>query len=320
MSCVAALRSKLLGTLPHQRVATSHVDMHESRGMNLSHLPTVETVKSVREPKVRIRPSQGLFHLDLSTLWQYRELLVFLVWRDIRVRYKQAIIGAGWAVFQPLVAMLLFTAIFSYIAKLPSDGVPYPLFAYAGLLPWNFIAQATSRSGTSLVGESHLISKVYFPRLIIPAAAAATPAVDLLFALIMIIPLMVWYGVTPGWQLLFFPVFVLIALLAALAVSLWFSALHVKFRDVGHIIPFFVQFWMFASPVVYPISLIPDRWRGLYSLNPVVGVVEGFRWTLLGQPAPALSTMIPSLSIVLALFVSGVIFFKHMERTFADVI
>jgi lipopolysaccharide transport system permease protein len=273
-----------------------------------------------REPTVRIRPSRGLFHLDLASIWQYRELLVFLVWRDVKVRYKQAVIGAGWAIFQPLISMLLFTLIFSYLAKLPSDGMPYPLFAYAGLLPWNFIAQATSRSGTSLVGESHLISKVYFPRLIIPLAAAATPAVDLLFALVVIIPLMLWYGVTPGWQILFFPVFIFIALLAALAVSLWFSALHVKFRDVGHIIPFFVQFWMFASPVVYPVSLIPEQWRGLYSLNPVVGVVEGFRWTLLGQEPPALETMLPSLSIVILLLVSGVVYFKRMERTFADVI
>jgi lipopolysaccharide transport system permease protein len=256
----------------------------------------------------------------LRSVWQYRELLVFLVWRDVKVRYKQAIIGAGWAIFQPLISMLLFTLIFSYLAKLPSDGIPYPLFAYAGLLPWNFIAQATSRSGTSLVGESHLISKVYFPRLIIPLAAAATPAVDLLFALVVIVPLMLWYGVTPGWHILFFPFFILMALLAALAVSLWFSALHVKFRDVGHIIPFFVQFWMFASPVVYPVSMIPEQWRTLYSLNPVVGVVEGFRWTLLGQDPPSIETMIPSLSIVLVLFISGVVYFKRMERTFADVI
>jgi len=261
-----------------------------------------------------------LFHLDLAALWQYRELLAFLVWRDTKVRYKQAAIGAGWAVFQPLISMLLFTAIFSYLAKLPSDGVPYPLFAYAGLLPWNFIAQATSRSGTSLVGESHLISKVYFPRLIIPLAAASAPAVDLVCALVMMIPLMLWFGVTPGWQILLFPVFVVIALLAALAISLWFSALHVKFRDVGHIIPFFVQFWMFASPVVYPASLIPERWRALYSLNPVVGVVEGFRWSLLGQRAPALETILPSICIVLLLFISGVVYFKRMERTFADVI
>ena len=242
--------------------------------MNTAALSTSGTRKTGREPSVRIRPSRGLFHLDLGSVWQYRELLVFLVWRDVKVRYKQAIIGAGWAIFQPLISMLLFTLIFSHLAKLPSDGIPYPLFAYAGLLPWNFIAQATSRSGTSLVGESHLISKVYFPRLIIPLAAAATPAVDLLFALVVIIPLMLWYGVTPGWHILFFPFFVLFALLAALAVSLWFSALHVKFRDVGHIIPFFVQFWMFASPVVYPVSMSPEQWRTLYSLNPVVGVVE----------------------------------------------
>lgn len=288
--------------------------------MSVDHVPVPGTRDAKREPSVRIRPSRGLFHLDLQSVWQYRELLVFLVWRDVKVRYKQAVIGAGWAVFQPLISMLLFTLIFSYLAKLPSDGMPYPLFAYAGLLPWNFIAQATSRSGTSLVGESHLISKVYFPRLIIPLAAAATPAVDLLFALVVIIPLMLWYGVTPGWPIIFFPLFIFIALLAALAVSLWFSALHVKFRDVGHIIPFFVQFWMFASPVVYPVSLIPEQWRALYSLNPVVGVVEGFRWTLLGQAPPALQTIIPSLAIVMLLFVSGVLYFKRMERTFADVI
>ncbi len=296
------------------------MNMNESDRQSVVQMPEGLTVRTARTPTVQIRPSRGLFHLDLRSVWLYRELLVFLVWRDTKVRYKQAVIGAGWAVFQPLISMLLFTAIFSYLAKLPSDGVPYPLFAYAGLLPWNFIAQATSRSGTSLVGESHLISKVYFPRLIIPLAAASAPAVDLVCALFMMIPLMLWFGITPGWQILLFPIFVVIALLAALAVSLWFSALHVKFRDVGHIIPFFVQFWMFASPVVYPVSLIPEQWRALYSLNPVVGVVEGFRWTLLGQHAPSLATILPSICIVLVLFVSGVVYFKRMERTFADVI
>ena len=296
------------------------MNMNESDRQSVVQMPEGLAVRTARTPTVQIRPSRGLFHLDLRSVWLYRELLVFLVWRDTKVRYKQAVIGAGWAVFQPLISMLLFTAIFSYLAKLPSDGVPYPLFAYAGLLPWNFIAQATSRSGTSLVGESHLISKVYFPRLIIPLAAASAPAVDLVCALVMMIPLMLWFGITPGWQILLFPIFVVIALLAALAVSLWFSALHVKFRDVGHIIPFFVQFWMFASPVVYPVSLIPEQWRALYSLNPVVGVVEGFRWTLLGQHAPSLGTILPSICIVLVLFVSGVVYFKRMERTFADVI
>jgi len=294
--------------------------MKASNSLDVPSVPIPTPGQVVRTPTVKIRPSRGWLHLDLGALWQYRELLVFLVWRDTKVRYKQAIIGAGWAVFQPLISMLLFTAIFSYLAKLPSDGVPYPLFAYAGLLPWNFIAQAPSRSGTSLVGESHLISKVYFPRLIIPLAAAATPAVDLVCSLLMMIPLMLWFGMTPGWQIFLFPIFLVMALLAALAVSLWFSALHVKFRDVGHIIPFFVQLWMFASPVVYPVSLIPEQWRALYSLNPVVGVVEGFRWTLLGQRAPSLEMMLPSIVIVLLLFVSGVIYFKRMERTFADVI
>ena len=273
-----------------------------------------------RKPTIQIRPRRGLFQLDLLSIWQYRELLGYLIWRDTKVRYKQAIMGAGWAVFQPIFSMLLFTAIFSYVAKLPSDGLPYPLFAYAGMLPWNFIAQATSRSGTSLVGESHLISKIYFPRLIIPLAAASAPAVDLLCALLMIIPLMLWFGVPPGWQILLFPLFLVMALLTALAFSLWFSALHVRFRDVGHVIPFFVQSWMFASPVVYPVSVVPQKWRLLYNLNPVVGVVEGFRWTLLGQPAPSLKTILPSMCIVLLLLVSGLVYFKRTERTFADVI
>ena len=273
-----------------------------------------------RKPTIQIRPRRGLFQLDLLSIWQYRELLGYLIWRDTKVRYKQAVMGAGWAVFQPIFSMLLFTAIFSYVAKLPSDGLPYPLFAYAGMLPWNFIAQATSRSGTSLVGESHLISKIYFPRLIIPLAAASAPAVDLLCALLMMIPLMLWFGVPPGWQILLFPLFLVMALLTALAFSLWFSALHVRFRDVGHVIPFFVQSWMFASPVVYPVSVVPQKWRLLYNLNPVVGVVEGFRWTLLGQPAPSLKTILPSMCIVLLLLVSGLVYFKRTERTFADVI
>jgi lipopolysaccharide transport system permease protein len=273
-----------------------------------------------QEPAVRIRPSRGVFHLDLHLLWQYRELLVFLIWRDTKVRYKQAFIGAGWAVFQPLISMLLFTAIFSYLAKLPSGDVPYPAFAYAGLFPWNFIAQATGRSGTSLVGESHLITKVYFPRLIIPLAAASAPLIDLICALVVMIPLLFWFGITPGWQILMFPLFVMLALLTALAVSLWFSAMHVRFRDVGHIIPFFIQVWMVASPVIYPVTLIPERWRMLYSLNPVVGVVEGFRWTLLDQPAPDLETILPGVCVVLLLFMGGVVFFKRMERAFADVI
>ena len=294
--------------------------MAEADVHKMAELMGAEIGSRRRKPSVQIRPNRGLFHLDLHSLWQYRELLLFLVWRDTKVRYKQAVIGAAWAVFQPLMSMLLFTAIFSYVAKLPSDGIPYPVFAYAGLIPWNFIAQATSRSGTSLVGESHLISKVYFPRLIIPIAAALAPAVDLLSALAIMIPLMMWFGMAPGWQILLFPIFMLLALLTALAVSLWFSALHVKFRDVGHIIPFFVQFWMFASPVVYSVTLVPEKWRALYSLNPVVGVIEGFRWTLLGQRAPSIETLLPSTCIVFLLFASGVVYFKRMERTFADVI
>lgn len=271
-------------------------------------------------PLVRIRPDEGWFHLDLEAIWQYRELLYFLVWRDIKVRYKQTVIGVGWAIFQPLMAMVLFTVIFSYLAKMPTDGAPYPLFAYAALLPWTFVSQATARSGTSLVGEAQLISKVYFPRLLIPLAAAASPMMDLLFGFLVLLPLMMWYGVSPSWSLLFLPAFILAGLLTALSVSLWLSALNVRYRDVGHVLPFLLQFWMFASPIVYPASLVPERWRLLYSLNPMVGVIEGFRWCLLGYHPPDVAVIAMTLLLILALLVGGLVYFSRMERTFADVI
>ena len=267
-----------------------------------------------------IEPSKGLFHLDLRAVWEYRELLYFLVWRDVKVRYKQTMIGIGWAVLQPLLTMLIFTVVFGNFAKIPSDGLPYPVFAYAALLPWTYFAQATARSGAGLVSNANLISKVYFPRLIIPIAAVLTPAVDFALSFLILLGLMVWFDIAPTLGVLVLPFFLLLTMMTALAVGLWLSPINVRYRDIGHTIPFIIQFWMFASPVVYPVSLVPEQWRLLYSLNPMVGVIEGFRWALLGKANPDLMVMAVSSTVVLVLLLIGVVHFKRMERTFADVI
>ena len=274
----------------------------------------------IRIPTVVIEPRRGLFDLDVEALWEYRELLYFLVWRDVKVRYKQTVVGAGWVILQPLLTMMIFTVIFSYLAKIPSDGLPYPIFAYTALLPWTYFNQALSRGGGALLGSANLISKVYFPRLIIPLASVATPLVDFGLSFLILLGLMVWYGITPTWGVVALPLFLLLALMTALSVSLFLSALNVKYRDVGYVIPFVTQFWMYASPVIYPVSLIPERWRLLYSLNPMVGVIEGFRWALLGKAAPDFGVMAVSSLVVLALLFLGLVYFKHMERTFADII
>ncbi|MGH2361172.1 MAG: ABC transporter permease [bacterium] len=271
-------------------------------------------------PTVVIESRKGLFHPDFGALWQYRELLYFLVWRDIKVLYKQTAIGASWALLQPLMTMIIFTVVFGNFAKIPSDGLPYPIFAYAALLPWTYFAQAIGRGGTSLVADARLISKVYFPRLIVPISAAVAPLVDFAIAFVLLLGMMVWFGITPTWGVLALPLFLLLAVVTALAVGLWLSALNVRYRDVGHAIPFLIQFWMYASPVAYPVSLVPDRWRLLYSLNPMAGVIEGFRWALLGNKSPDFIVMTISTTAVLALLLGGLLYFKSMERTFADVV
>ncbi len=273
-----------------------------------------------RSPTVVVEARKGLFHLDLGALWEYRELLYFLVWRNVKVRYKQTVVGAGWVIIQPLLTMMIFTVVFSYMAKIPSDGLPYPIFAYTALLPWTYFAQALGRSGGGLVGNANLISKVYFPRLLIPLASVVTPVVDFLLSFVILLGLMVWYGITPTWGVLALPLFLLLALMTALSVGLFLSALNVKYRDVGYVIPFMIQFWMYASPVIYPVSLVPERWRLLYSLNPMVGVIEGFRWAMLGKAHPDFGVMAVSVLVVLVLLIAGLIYFKHMERTFADII
>jgi lipopolysaccharide transport system permease protein len=271
-------------------------------------------------PHIRIRPSRGWLHLDLPALWQYRELIYILVWRDVKVRYKQTILGASWAMFQPLATMLIFTAVFSYAGRIASDGIPYPIFLYAGLLPWFYMAQALGRSATSLVGEAPLISKVYFPRLILPLSATIAPLLDLLLASIVFLGLMMWFGVIPSWRMLTVPIFAGLAFLIALSGGVWLSAMNVKYRDVGHVIPMFIQLWMFVSPIIYPVSAVPESWRPLYALNPVVSVIQGFRWALLPDFEVNFAVFVPSLAIVALVFLGGLIYFRSMERTFADVI
>lgn len=275
---------------------------------------------SREKPQIVIEPSRGWAAFKVHELWAYRELLGFLVWRDVKVRYKQTLLGAAWAILQPLLTMVVFTVIFGSFAAMPSDGLPYPIFAFTALLPWTYFAQAIGRSGISLVGNANLISKVYFPRLIVPIAAAVAPLVDFMIAFVLLLGMMAWFGLAPTWAVLTLPLFLLLAFVTALAIGLWFAALNVKYRDVAHIIPFVIQFWMYASPIAYPVGLVPEQWRLLYSLNPMAGVIEGFRWALLGKVSPDLGLIAASVVVVVLLLLAGLVYFKRMERTFADVV
>jgi len=281
---------------------------------------SINPVSASNEPILVIQPSRAWFRVELAALWEYRELLYFLVWRDLRLRYKQTAIGATWVILQPLMTMLIFTVIFGHFAKIPSDGLPYPIFAYTALLPWTYFANALNRSCTSVVAEAHLISKVYFPRPLLPLAGTLSGISDFAVAFVLLLGLMTWYRIMPTWGLLVLPFFLLLALAMALAVGLWCSALNVRYRDVGLIIPFLIQCWMYASPVAYPVSLVPKNWRFFYSLNPMVAVVEGFRWALLGTQGPDVVVMAISIIVVALLLIGGLVFFRHMERTFVDVV
>jgi lipopolysaccharide transport system permease protein len=271
-------------------------------------------------PVVLIQPRKGWLSFELKAVYQYRELLYFLIWRDVLIRYKQAAIGVAWVVLQPLLTMVIFTVIFGQFAKLPSDGLPYTVFSFTALLPWNYFAQAISRSGISVVGNANLISKIYFPRLIVPISGALGPLVDFAISFVILLGMMAWYGIAPTWGILMLPFFTLLAVVTAVAVSLYLSALNVKYRDVGHAIPFLVQFWMYASPVVYSVTIIPQKWRLLYSLNPMVGVIEGFRWALLGKERPDFAVMAMGVVVASLLLLVGLIYFKRTERFFADII
>ncbi len=271
-------------------------------------------------PLTVYEPPRGWIGLNLRELSHYRELLFFLTWRDIKVRYAQAALGVGWAILQPLLTMVIFSVIFGSLAKLPSDGIPYPVFSYVALLPWQLFAGALQRAGTSLVGNANLLTKVYFPRLVIPISAVMAGLVDFALSFVVLVGLMYYYNIHLTLTALWLPVLVLFALLTALAVGLWLSALNVQYRDVTYAIPFLVQAWMYASPVAYSAGLIPSgKWRILYGLNPLAGVIQGFRWALLGA-APPDELMVVSVVMVVLLLVSGLFYFRRMERTFADVI
>jgi len=270
--------------------------------------------------KTVIKPAKGLMSLDLGEVWAYRELLSILAWRDISIMYKQSIIGIGWVIIQPVMTMIIFTIIFGKFAKLPSEGIPYPIFTYCALLPWSYFARSLSGSSNSLVGSSHLITKVYFPRLVIPFSKVFSGLVDFAIAFVILIGMMVWYRIMPTRGIFFLPLLLLVAMTASLGIGLWLTALNVKYRDVQFVVPFLVQFWMYASPVAYSAGIVPEKWRWLYGLNPMVGVIEGFRWALLGKSVPDAGMMLVSFCIVFAVLVGGLYYFKKMERSFADIV
>jgi lipopolysaccharide transport system permease protein len=269
---------------------------------------------------VEIKPRNGWLDLDLPGVWRYRELLVFLVLRDMKVRYKQAALGAAWTLIQPTFAVLIFTLVFGIFAKLPSEGIPYPLFALSAVLPWLFFSEATRRAALGRIGDGALVSKVYFPRLVVPLSNVMTPAADFFVSLFILLPVMLWYGVMPTWNMLFLPVLLIITLLLGLAIGLWLGPINVRYRDITHTLPFVLQIWMYATPIVYPLNMIPESWRTLYSLNPMVGLIEGFRWALLGRDDLDLGAIGIGLSVTLVLLVGGLIFFRRAERQFADII
>ncbi len=268
----------------------------------------------------RIAPSRGWVSLNLRELWEYRELVYFLIWRDIKVRYKQTVLGAAWAIIQPVMTMLIFSLFFGRLAGMPSDGTPYPLFAFAALVPWTFFANAINQSSQSLVGGANLLKKVYFPRLAMPIAAVFSGLVDFCIAFVVLLSLMLAFGKLPTSNVLLLPGLLLLALATALGVGLWLAALNVYFRDVKYVVPFLVQFWMFATPIAYPSSLLPEPWRTLYGINPMVGVIEGFRWVLLNTDTAPGPMVALSSGVTICILLSGAFYFRRMERHFADVV
>lgn len=270
-------------------------------------------------PVTVIRPARGWLRLNLREVWEYRELLYFFVWRDIKVRYKQTVIGAAWAVIQPFMTMVVFSLFFGLLAKIPSDGLPYPVFYYSALLPWTYFAGALSHATNIMVEHQRVITKVYFPRVILPIAAVLSGLVDFGIAFTILVGMMVFYGIGLTPTVFLLPVFLLLALATALAVGLWLSALNAIYRDVRYAVPFFIQFWMFASPVAYPSSLVPERWQWLYGLNPLAGVIEGFRWALTGQGH--LPSLLPvSVAAIVLVLIGGLVYFRRMESTIADLV
>jgi lipopolysaccharide transport system permease protein len=286
--------------------------------MSATDLPVDQTSSSV--PVLQIDPIGHWISIDFKELWHYRELLYFLTWRDVKVRYKQTVLGAAWAIIQPLSMMLVFSLFFGRLAKIPSDGIPYPLFTFCALIPWQLFAHSLTESSNSLVGNQHLITKIYFPRLVIPISAVLAGVVDFLIAFVILLVMMLYYRVSPGWAVITLPGFVLLTIITALGVGLWLSALNVKYRDVRYTMSFLVQFWLFATPVAYSSNLIPEKWRIVYGLNPMAGVVEGFRWALLGNAPPSGRMLWVSIGVVILVLVGGVYYFRRMEQEFADIV
>jgi lipopolysaccharide transport system permease protein len=283
---------------------------------------------SLREPlpapsvvmNTRIEPSRGLFELRLRDVWAYRELLFFLVWRNLKVRYKQTAIGVVWVIIQPILSMGVFTLFFGRLAKLPSDGLPYPFFYFAALVPWTYFATALQNTTNVVVENQHVITKVYFPRLLLPLSSVVSSLVDFVIGFVVLVFITLAYKIIPGRAALWLPLFLLLAVATALAIGLWLSALNALYRDVRYVVGFLIQFWMLASPVAYPTSLVPQRWRWLYGLNPMSGVIEGFRWALAGHGQPSVPLLLTSTFMVLALLVGGLVFFQKMEGTVADTV
>jgi lipopolysaccharide transport system permease protein len=279
-----------------------------------------ETIKN--EPTtIYIKPSTGFTALNLSDLWIYRELVFFMIWRDIKVRYKQTLLGASWAIIQPLMTMLVFNFLFGTVAKVPTDGIPYPIFSFTGLLPWGLFVTALNQASRSLTSNHNMVTKIYFPRLVLPVASVLAGLVDFAIAFVILIIMMFYYKVTPTWNALWaLPLFLLFAILAALGVALWLAAINVQYRDVNYALPFLTQFWLFITPVAYSAKVISAKWQLLYSLNPMAGVVSGFRWALLGSGTGPDTALWVSVGISILILISGLFYFRRMERTFADTI
>jgi lipopolysaccharide transport system permease protein len=267
-----------------------------------------------------IRPSRGWMGVNIGELWRYRELLYFLIWRDIKVRYKQSVLGVAWAILQPFLTMVIFTLFFGRWAGIPTDELPQPLFYFAGLLPWQFFQSGVSKAGTSLVASSNLITKVYFPRLDIPIAPVMAALVDFFLAFLILIGMMVFYGISPKAAIWTLPLFLILALITAMGVGIWLASLNVSYRDIGYVIPFLLQVWFFLSPVVYSANIVPQAIRPYYGLNPMAGVVQGFRWAIFGVGQPEMVSLFASIGVSLLLLISGIFYFRRMERTFADIV
>ncbi len=277
-------------------------------------------LKSRTKPVIRLQRTSGWTALNLKLLWEYRELMAIFVWRDLKVRYRQTVIGGLWAIIQPFVTMVIFSVFFGGLAKIPSDNIPYPIFSYAALVPWTFFANSINLSANSLVNNAEIIKKIYFPRLTMPFAVVVGGLVDFALAFILLICMMFYYGFVPSINTIWFPLFLLLAMITALGSGLWLAAINVQYRDVRYMVPFLIQAWMYATPIAYPSSLLSEPWRTLYGLNPMVGVVEGFRWALLGTGDGPGWMMLASSAVSVILFISGIYYFRRMEKTFADVI